>query len=73
MSEGEKANTDFQYVTDTKGEMTGVLLSPRAFEAFEEYMIDKAMAKAARDSKGEELIPWEQVKSELISEGKLDA
>ena len=44
MSEGEKANIDFQYVTGTKGEMTGVLLSLRAFEAFEDYMIDKAIA-----------------------------
>ncbi len=73
MSEGEKTSTDFQYVTDTKGEMTGVLLSPKAFEAFEEYMVDKAMAQAAQDAKGEEVIPWEQVKAELVAEGKLDA
>ena len=73
MSEGEKASTDFQYVTDTKGEMTGVLLSPKAFEAFEEYMIDKAMAQAAQDANNEEIVPWEQVKAELVAEGKLDA
>ena len=64
---------DYQYVTDTKGELTGVLLSRKAFEAFEEYMVDKAMAQAAQDAKGEEVIPWEQVKAELVAEGKLDA
>ena len=73
MSEGEKTNTDYQYLVDTKGETTGILLSPKAFEAFEEYMIDKAMAQAAQDAKNEEVVPWEQVKAELVAEGKLDA
>ncbi len=65
--------SDYQYVVNAEGETTGVLLSPKAFEAYEEYLIDEAMAQAARDSKGEEGIPWDQVKAELIAEGKLDA
>ena len=73
MSEGKLSSSDFQYVTDTKGEITGAVLSLRACEAFEEYMIDEAIAQASRDSKDEEGIPWEQVKAELSAEGKLDA
>ena len=72
MSEGELTSTDFQYVTDTKGEMTGVLLSPKAFEAFEEYMIDKAMIEAAQESKNEVGRPLEEFIAELRAAGEID-
>ncbi len=72
MSEGELTSTDFQYVTDTKGEMTGVLLSPKAFEAFEEYMIDKAMIEAAQESKNEPTRPFSEFVEELRATGELD-
>ena len=72
MSEGKLSSSDFQYVTDTKGEMTGVLLSPKAFEAFEEYMIDKAMIEAAQESKNEVGRPLEEFLAELRAAGEID-
>ena len=64
---------DIQFVVSADGEKTGVFLSLQAFEAFEEYLEDLAIGQSARERKNEELIPWEQVKAELIAEGKLDA
>jgi len=64
--------SDFQYVVNAEGETTGVLLSPKAFEAYEEYLIDEAMAQAARDSKGEEGIPLAEVMAELYAAGEID-
>ena len=63
---------DYQYVVNAQGETTGVLLSPKAFEAYEEYMIDEAIAQAARDSKGELGIPLEEVMAELRAAGEID-
>jgi hypothetical protein len=71
--EDKPAHSNYQYIVNDAGEKTGVIVSPKAFEAFEEYMIDEGMAQAARDSIDEEGIPWEQIKAELVAEGKLDA
>ena len=63
---------DYQYVTDTKGQMTGVLLSLKAFEAYEDFMVDKAMAEAARDSKDEVGRAFDEFVAELRAAGEID-
>ena len=64
--------SDYQYVVNTKGETTGVLLSPKTFEAYEEHAIDQAIAQAARDSKGEAGRPLDDFLAELRLEGQID-
>jgi hypothetical protein len=58
-----------QYVTNEKGERTAVIMP---IEEYEELLEDLHVTRAAEETKDEELIPWEQVKNELVSEGKLD-
>ena len=64
--------SDYQYVVNAAGETTGVLLSPKAFEAYEEYVIDQAIAQAARDHKNEAVRPLDEFLSELRHEGEID-
>jgi len=59
-----------QYVTDANGERTAVILP---LEEYEELLEDLHVSRIAEETKDEPGIPWEQVKSELVSEGKLDA
>jgi hypothetical protein len=73
MEEDKPVQSNYEYIVNADGETTGMIVSPKAFEAFEEYMIDEGMAQAARDSKDEVGIPWEQIKAELVAKGKLDA
>ena len=58
-----------QYVTDANGERTAVILP---LEEYEELLEDLHVTRIAEETKNEERIPWEKVKSELVSEGKLD-
>ena len=58
-----------QYVTDANGERTAVILP---LEEYEELLEDLHVTRIAEETKNEERIPWEEVKSELVSEGKLD-
>lgn len=58
-----------QYVTDEQGERTAVILP---ISEYEELLEDLHITRAAEDTKHEPRIPWNQVKAELISEGKLD-
>jgi PHD/YefM family antitoxin component YafN of YafNO toxin-antitoxin module len=60
---------DVQYITDAEGNRTAVVLP---LEEYEELMADLHLARVARESEGEERIPWEQVRAELIEEGKLE-
>ena len=59
-----------QYVTNESGERTAVILP---IEEYEELLEDLHLMRVADESKDEPRIPWEQVKAELVSEGKLDA
>jgi hypothetical protein len=59
-----------QYVTDANGERTAVILP---LEEYEELLEDLHVIRVAEETKDEPRIPWEQVKAELVSEGKLDA
>lgn len=59
-----------QFVTDAEGHKTAVILP---IEEYEELMEDLHLGRVARESKGAERIPWEQVRAELVAEGKLDA
>ena len=58
-----------QYVTDANGERTAIILP---LEEYEELLEDLHVIRAAEETKDEPRIPWEQVKAELVSEGKLD-
>jgi hypothetical protein len=59
-----------QYVTNEKGQRTAVILP---IEEYEELLEDLHVTRVATETKDDERIPWEQVKTELVSEGKLDA
>lgn len=59
-----------QYITDEHGQRTGVIVP---IEEYEELFEDLHVSRIAEETKDDELIPWKDVKAELISEGKLDA
>ena len=59
-----------QYVTDANGERTAVILP---LDEYEELLEDLHVIRVTEETKDEPRIPWEQVKAELVSEGKLDA
>jgi hypothetical protein len=59
-----------QYVTNENGQRTAVILP---IEEYEELLEDMHVTRVANETKHDERIPWEQVKTELVSEGKLDA
>ena len=58
-----------QYITDAEGNKTAVVLP---LEEYEELMADLHLMRVARESEGEDCVPWEQVRAELIKEGKLE-
>jgi hypothetical protein len=58
-----------QYITNESGERTAVIMP---IEEYEELLEDLHVTRVAEETKDEERIPWEQVKNELVSEGKLD-
>ena len=58
-----------QYVTDANGERTAVILP---LEEYEELLEDLHITRLAEERATEARIPWEDVKAELVSEGKLD-
>ncbi|HKO95951.1 MAG TPA: hypothetical protein VJU86_03100 [Pyrinomonadaceae bacterium] len=57
-----------QYVTNENGERTAVIMPI----ADEELLEDIHVTRVAEETKDDERIPWEQLKKELVSEGKLD-
>jgi PHD/YefM family antitoxin component YafN of YafNO toxin-antitoxin module len=58
-----------QFVTDADGNKVAVILP---LEEYEEMLEDLHLARVARESEGEERIPWQQVRAELKAEGRLD-
>lgn len=58
-----------QFVTDAEGQKMAVIVP---IDEYEELLEDLHLGRVARESKGEERIPWEQVKEELRAEGKLE-
>ena len=53
---------DIQYVTDTEGRRTAVLMPIEQYEALEELLIDMRLGEEARVSLAdEERLPWVQV------------
>ena len=59
-----------QYVTDANGERTAVILP---LDEYEDLLEDLHVTRVAEETKDDDLIPWDEVKAELVSEGKLDA
>ena len=60
---------NIQYITDTEGHKTAVILS---IEEYEELMEDLHLIRVARESKDEPRRPWREVVEELRAEGKID-
>ncbi|MGH9432173.1 MAG: hypothetical protein ACRD3T_11580 [Terriglobia bacterium] len=58
-----------QFVTDTEGRKTAVILP---IEEYEEMMEDLQMGRAARESKGDPRRPFEEVVQELRSADEID-
>lgn len=58
-----------QFVTDADGQQTAVIVP---IDEYEELLEDMHLGRIARESAGEERIAWEQVKAELVAEGKLE-
>ena len=63
-------SSNVQYITDANGERTAVILP---IDEYEELLEDKHLIRVADETRDEPRIPWEQVKAELVSDGKLDA
>ncbi len=61
--------TKVQFVTDTDGHKTAVILP---IEDYEEMMEDLQMGRAARESKGDSRREFEDVVKELRSAGEID-
>lgn len=58
-----------QFVTDADGNKVAVILP---LEEYEEMLEDLHLGRVARESEGEERIPWQQARAELKAEGRLD-
>src|SRR5688500_17214113 len=67
--EGGNMSPNAQFVIDAEGNKTAVILP---IEEYEDLLEDLHLSQVARESKDEERIPWEQVRAELVAEGKLD-
>jgi len=61
--------TNVQYITDTDGHKTGVILS---IEDYEEMLEDLHFGAAARESKDEPNRPFDEVVAELRKDGEID-
>ena len=56
-----------QYVTDADGNKVAVILP---LDEYEEMLEDLHLGRVAREGKGEERIPWQQVRAEMQAEGR---
>jgi hypothetical protein len=63
-------SSNVQYITDANGERTAVILP---LDEYRELLEDMHVIRVAQETKDEPRIPWEEVKAELVSEGKLGA
>jgi hypothetical protein len=62
--------SNVQYITDANGKRTAVILP---LDEYQELLEDMHLIRVAQETKDEPRIPWEEVKAELVSEGKLGA
>jgi PHD/YefM family antitoxin component YafN of YafNO toxin-antitoxin module len=58
-----------QFITDAEGNRTAVILP---MDEYEQLMEDLHLARVYEESRDEERVPWDQIKEELIAEGKLE-
>jgi len=58
-----------QFITDAEGNRTAVILP---MDEYEQLMEDLHLARIYEESRDDERIPWDQIKEELIAEGKLE-
>ena len=63
-------SSNVQYITDANGERTAIILP---LDEYGELLEDMHVIRVADETKDEPRIPWNKVKAELVSEGKLDA
>ncbi|MEW6213186.1 MAG: hypothetical protein AB1631_33120 [Acidobacteriota bacterium] len=60
---------DVKFVTDADGNRTAVILP---IDEYEQMLEDLHLIRVYNESRDDERIPWEQIKDELIAEGKLE-
>jgi hypothetical protein len=65
----ENMDKSVQFVTDAEGNRTAVILP---IDDYEQLIEDLHLARVHEESRTDTRIPWEQVKEELIAEGKLE-
>ncbi len=65
---GDRAMTrDIKFITDADGNCTAVILP---IDEYEQLLEDLHLIRVYDESRESERIPWEQIKDELIAEGK---
>lgn len=64
-----RMSRNVQFITDAEGNRTAVILP---MDEYEQLMEDLHLARIYEESRDEERIPWDQIKEELIAEGKLE-
>lgn len=65
----KRMSRNVQYVTNENGQRTAVILP---IEEYEELLEDLHVTRVAEETKDDERILWKDLKTELISDGKLD-
>jgi hypothetical protein len=64
--------SEVQFVVDSKGNQTGVLMPPEVYEAIMQRLEDQDIARAARERKDEPGRPLSEFIAELQVEGEID-
>lgn len=67
--ERENMSKNLQFITDTQGNKTAVILP---IEEWEEMMEDLHLSRIARESKDEERRPFQEVVEEMRAAGEID-
>jgi hypothetical protein len=68
-TEENRMSRNVQFITDAEGNRTAVILP---MDEYEQLMEDLHLARIYEESRDEERFPWDQIKEELIAEGKLE-
>ena len=58
-----------QFITDAEGNRTAVILP---MDEYEQLMEDLHLVRIYEETRDEERIPWDQIKEDLIAQGKLE-
>lgn len=65
-------STNLQFITDANGEKTAVIVPIDKYNQLEELLEDLHLSRIARETRDEERTSWDEVRKDLVAEGKLD-